>query len=96
MAKTKSSFFCQSCGYQSVKWLGKCPSCDTWNSFVEEITVKETKNNSGSTSLGKARKPLLINEITVENEQRFSTNDAELDRILGGGIVPGSLVLFGG
>ena len=96
MAKTKSSFFCQSCGTQSVKWLGKCPACNEWNTFVEEILVKESKNNSGSTSLGKARKPLLINEITVENEQRFSTNDAELDRILGGGIVPGSLVLFGG
>ncbi|MEO8759919.1 MAG: DNA repair protein RadA [Bacteroidia bacterium] len=96
MAKSKSSFFCQSCGYQSVKWLGKCPSCETWNSFVEEILVKETKNNSGSTSLGKAKKPQLINEITVENEQRFSTNDSELDRILGGGVVAGSLVLFGG
>jgi len=96
MAKSKSTFFCQSCGYQSVKWLGKCPSCETWNSFVEEITVKETKNNSGSTFLGKAKKPQLINEITVENEQRFSTNDSELDRILGGGVVAGSLVLFGG
>jgi len=96
MAKSKSTFFCQSCGYQSIKWLGKCPSCETWNSFVEEITVKETKNNSGSTSLGKAKKPQLINEITVENEQRFSTNDSELDRILGGGVVAGSLVLFGG
>src|SRR6201988_1433588 len=96
MAKTKTSYFCQSCGYQSAKWLGKCPSCEAWNTIVEEIVVKETKNNSGSTSLNRARKPLLINEITVENEQRFSTNDSELDRILGGGIVPGSLVLFGG
>ena len=90
MAKTKTSYFCQSCGYQSAKWLGKCPSCESWNTIVEEIVVKETKNNSGSTSLNRARKPLLINEITVENEQRFSTNDSELDRILGGGIVSGS------
>lgn len=96
MAKTKTSFFCQSCGYQSGKWLGKCPSCNEWNTFVEEILVKETKNNSGSTSLGRARKPLLIKEIEAQHEIRFSSNDAELDRILGGGIVPGSLVLFGG
>lgn len=96
MAKTKTSFFCQSCGYQSGKWLGKCPSCNEWNSFAEEILVKETKNNSGSTSLGRARKPLLINEIEAQDETRFSSNDVELDRILGGGIVPGSLVLFGG
>src|SRR6201988_4536105 len=96
MAKTKTSYFCQSCGYQSAKWLGKCPSCEAWNTIVEEIVVKETKNNRGSTSLNRARKPLLINEITVENEQRFSTNDSELVRILGGGIVPGSLVLFAG
>jgi DNA repair protein RadA/Sms len=96
MAKTKTSFFCQSCGYQSGKWLGKCPSCNEWNTFAEEILVKETKNTSGSTSSGRARKPLLINEIEAQDETRFSSNDIELDRILGGGIVPGSLVLFGG
>jgi DNA repair protein RadA/Sms len=96
MAKTKTSFFCQSCGYQSGKWLGKCPSCNEWNTFAEEILVKETKNNSGSVSLNRARKPLLINEIEAQDETRFSSNDVELDRILGGGIVPGSLVLFGG
>jgi DNA repair protein RadA/Sms len=96
MAKTKTSFFCQSCGYQSGKWLGKCPSCNEWNTFAEEILAKETKNNSGSTSLQRARKPLLINEIEAQDETRFSSNDVELDRILGGGIVPGSLVLFGG
>jgi len=96
MAKTKTSFFCQNCGFQSAKWLGKCPSCSEWNTFSEEILVKETKNTSGSSSLQRARKPQLIQEIDVENEQRFSSNDVELDRILGGGIVPGSLILFGG
>ncbi len=96
MAKTKSSFFCQNCGFQSAKWLGKCTSCNEWNTFAEEILVKETKNNSGSTSLQRARKPMLIQEIDAQNETRFSSNDVELDRILGGGIVPGSLVLFGG
>ena len=96
MAKTKSAYFCQSCGYQSAKWLGKCPSCESWNTLVEEILEKEHKNNSGSPTLNKVRKPQLIHEISILQEQRFSTNDSELDRILGGGIVPGSLVLFGG
>lgn len=96
MAKTKTTFFCQSCGFQSPKWLGKCPSCNAWNTFVEEVVVKETKNNSGSVSLNRVRRPMLIQEIEVRDEHRFSSNDPELDRILGGGIVPGSLILFGG
>ena len=82
MAKTKSAYFCQSCGYQSAKWLGKCPSCESWNTLVEEILEKEHKNNSGSPTLNKVRKPQLIHEISILQEQRFSTNDSELDRIV--------------
>lgn len=99
MSKSKTSFFCQSCGYESAKWVGKCPSCNAWNSFVEEIisTEKTTKNDwrsePGKTKLDKPRK---LDEIASTNEARISTVDEELNRVLGGGIVYGSLVLIGG
>jgi DNA repair protein RadA/Sms len=99
LAKTKTSFFCQSCGYESAKWLGKCPSCNSWNTFAEEILSKDDNNktdwrqDSGRSKVIKARS---LNEIQAIDEVRFSTKDDELDRVLGGGIVPGSLVLVGG
>lgn len=94
MAKVKSAFFCQSCGHESPKWLGKCPSCAAWNTFVEEIIHKE---KAGSlTSSSRNPKPTLINEIAVTDENRTVLFDKELNRVLGGGLVPGSLTLIGG
>lgn len=100
MAKVKSTYFCQECGYESAKWLGKCPSCDTWNTFVEEVVQKATKSSTEwraeSNSSKRTNKPQPLQEITFENEQRISSNDAELNRVLGSGIVPGGVVLIGG
>jgi DNA repair protein RadA/Sms len=99
VAKSKTSFFCQSCGYESAKWLGKCPSCNSWNSFVEEIVAKEeTSKNEWRPEAAKARqeKPRTLDEIESTKEIRISSEDNELDRVLGGGIVYGSLVLIGG
>lgn len=100
MAKTKKAYFCQSCGYQSPKWLGKCPSCESWNTLVEEIVQKEETNKKGSwktsSSQKIANKPRRLEEIQFSAQQRIITPDEELNRVLGGGIVPGSLVLIGG
>jgi DNA repair protein RadA/Sms len=105
MAKSKSAYFCQSCGFEAAKWLGKCPSCGQWNTFVEEIVEKpntaipnwkSSNNNGGSTSLQRANKAVQVTDITFSEEHRILTPDKELNRVLGGGIVPGSLVLIGG
>ena len=97
MAKTKSAYFCQSCGYESAKWLGKCPACSAWNSFVEEVIQKEEKGAYAVSSGSKrVAKPKRINEITLSEEDRIILSDKELNRVLGGGLVPGSLVLIGG
>lgn len=100
MSKTKSAFFCQNCGYESAKWLGKCPGCESWNTFVEEIVVKgsdkkenaEWKNYNGKEKL----KTISINDVSSAAEQRIKTTDAELNRVLGGGIVTGGIVLVAG
>jgi DNA repair protein RadA/Sms len=94
MAKTKTSFFCQSCGAQSPKWLGKCPSCNEWNSFVEEVVNRES--NTSKIRIKPNAQPKSISEIEIEERKRFPLIDGELNRVLGGGIVPGSLILFGG
>jgi len=103
MAKTKSAYFCQSCGFEAPKWLGKCPSCAQWNTFVEEIVEKPNAAvpnwksiSNGSTSLQRSNKPVQVSQITFSEEHRILTPDNELNRVLGGGIVPGSLVLIGG
>ena len=100
MSKVKTSFFCQNCGYESVKWLGQCPSCHQWNTFVEELIQKGTdKNNNGWKDFnGKERveKTIQLSEIKFAEEERLLTEDAELNRVLGGGIVPGSIVLIAG
>ena len=99
MAKSKTLFFCQSCGYESPKWIGKCPSCGSWNSFVEEVVSKnETDRNDWRQDSTKSRvsKPKTLNEIESTGEIRIATPDQELNRVLGGGIVPGSLILIGG
>jgi DNA repair protein RadA/Sms len=101
MSKSKSAFFCQHCGYESAKWLGKCPSCNTWNSFVEEVLVKG--NDKGGkedwTELsGKSSqiKTVLLEDVSSAEQKRIITGDPELNRVLGGGIVIGSLVLVAG
>jgi DNA repair protein RadA/Sms len=96
MAKTKTSFFCQSCGYESPKWVGKCPSCQEWNSFVEEVKVKEDSSKKIWQSDATKSEPVLIDTIDGAHINRIASHDNELDRVLGGGIVPGSLVLIGG
>ncbi len=98
MAKTKAStvFFCQQCGYESSKWMGQCPGCKEWNSFVEEkVTVRP--GGMGKSSRAKAAAaPTSLSDISIQEEKRMSTHMEELDRVLGGGIVPGSLTLVGG
>ena len=96
MAKTKTSFFCQNCGYESAKWVGKCPSCQEWNSLVEEVVAKEDKTKQIWQPEGDRATPVLIDTIDSGQIVRITTKDNELDRVLGGGIVPGSLVLIGG
>ncbi len=98
MAKTKTTFFCQNCGAQSAKWIGKCPSCGEWNTYVEEVVQREEKANKWQSmgSGGRERKPQAINEIAFDNDQRINIRNAELNRVLGGGLVPGSVVLIGG
>ena len=100
MAKVKTAFFCSSCGTQFSKWLGQCTACKQWNTIVEEVVQKEekvawqTKSSAGISK--RAAKPLLINEIDSTQEIRLNTLDLELNRVLGGGIVPGSMILLGG
>ncbi len=98
MSKIKTSFFCQNCGAQYAKWQGQCNSCKEWNTIAEEIIQKEEKSSwkSPSSEVKKAAKPLRINEIDSAQEIRMDTCDGELNRVLGGGIVPGSLILLGG
>ena len=96
MAKTKTNvFFCQECGYESSKWMGQCPGCRTWNSFVEEPMVKSRGKNGSASARGDV-KAVTLEEIESSETERISSGMAELDRVLGGGIVPGSLVLVGG
>jgi len=97
MSKTKTTFFCQNCGTQFVKWIGKCTSCNQWNTIVEELVQKEEKRNwKQTTSAKKSTKALAIGEILVSQEERIPTNNNELNRVLGGGLVKGSVVLLGG
>jgi DNA repair protein RadA/Sms len=100
MSKTKSTFFCQNCGQESAKWVGKCPSCNEWNTFVEEVIVKgsdkavkeDWRDFSGTSGL----KTISINDVVSGEEKRIVTGDVELNRVLGGGIVAGSIVLVAG
>lgn len=95
MAKGKTRvFFCQSCGYESAKWLGQCPGCREWNTFVEELVEK--KSAARTQRERAAASPVCLSSIEMKDEERISTHMKELDRVLGGGIVPGSLVLVGG
>ena len=92
----KTVYFCQECGYESAKWMGQCPGCKAWNTFVEE-TVSAKKNPSGNLKLSEKRQdPVILKDISLSEDERQTTQIGELDRVLGGGIVPGSLVLVGG
>ena len=97
MAKTKTAFFCQNCGTQYAKWVGQCSACKEWNTIVEEVIHKEEKTtwkNPGT--VHKKNTPLRVGEISTEKESRIDVWDGEFNRVLGGGLVPGSLVLLGG
>lgn len=96
MAKIRSAFFCQNCGYETPKWLGKCPSCGEWNTFVEEIIDKQIPSVVAFSSNSKNAKPQAIQTIDNHEHERIALKDKELNRVLGGGLVPGSLLLFGG
>lgn len=92
----KTVYFCQECGYESAKWMGQCPACKAWNTFVEE-TVSSQKSSSGSIkTTQKKTEPVVLKDISLSSDERQSCGISELDRVLGGGIVPGSLVLVGG
>lgn len=93
MAKAKTVFFCKECGFESSKWLGQCPSCRVWDSFVEEPVIKKSNTGIGYREL---KEPELLSSVKSETDSRVSSGIGELDRVLGGGIVPGSLVLVGG
>ncbi len=97
MPKTKTSFFCQNCGTQYAKWVGKCTACNEWNTIVEEVIQKEEKRAWKQTSTAKkVSKPVKINEVAITEEDRIHTQNNELNRVLGGGLVKGSVTLLGG
>jgi DNA repair protein RadA/Sms len=96
MAKAKTIYVCQACGVTSPKWVGRCSSCGEWNSYIEEVEVTGAKGKSGTVGFSTLQKPLTLAEIPVGRMNRFSTSNLEFDRVLGGGLVPGSIVLLGG
>ncbi len=96
MAKTKSVFVCQSCGTESPKWIGKCNSCGQWNTFVEEVVVKQKPSANVFSLTAESSKPVLLKDVPLHDLPRIDTSNNELNRVLGGGMVPGSLVLIGG
>lgn len=97
MAKTKTTFYCQHCGAQSPKWIGRCPSCGEWNSFVEELISSGKDSGRNLTGLAAGnKKPVPLSEVSVDLHNRIDSGDQEFNRTLGGGIVPGSIILLGG
>ncbi len=96
MAKIKTNFFCQNCGAQSSRWIGHCPACGEWNSYVEEVVERDASGGKSRLSASLKSQPKLISEIDIDESKRIDSGNNELNRVLGGGIVPGSLVLIGG
>ena len=97
MAKEKTVYVCSNCGQESPKWVGKCPSCGEWNTYVEEVIRKEVVNKRPVSGIETEKpKPIVLSEIEADDEPRIDLHDEELNRVLGGGLVPGSLVLIGG
>ena len=97
MVKIKTQYVCQDCGYSSPRYLGRCPNCGAWNTLVEEVEKPNKTNKKTRVSFsGSSPKPQLIDEVDVQDNPRTTTASVELDRVLGGEIVPGSLILIGG
>lgn len=101
MAKTKVAFFCSQCGYESAKWIGKCPACNSWNTFVEEVIIKGTDKNNGKEDWKEFKVPgglktVSLTSVSSAEDVRLQTSDVEFNRVLGGGIVAGSIVLIAG
>lgn len=97
MAKTKSVYVCSNCGNDSAKWIGKCPICGEWNTYVEEIMAKDSNSRRTNTLFDSPKaKPILLQDVATGEEPRIDLQDEELNRVLGGGLVPGSLILLGG
>jgi DNA repair protein RadA/Sms len=96
MTKSRTFYVCQSCGFQSLKWLGKCPSCGEWDSLTEEIVSDTPKAKKAVPSLGTDEPPRPISDIKTESGERLESGIGEFDRVVGGGIVSGSVVLIGG
>ena len=97
MAKVKKAWFCNNCGAESAKWLGRCPSCGEWNTYVEEIIQSSSvKGKSGGTRVSTGARAIPVGEISTQDQERISLHNEELDRLLGGGLVPGSVILIGG
>ena len=96
MAKKKTVYLCQECGYDSPKWLGKCPGCGQWNTMVEEIIKTEIHNKGLNLGLTSGSFPVPISSVEIQDLPRFLSGSGELDRVLGGGVIPGSLVLIVG
>ena len=98
MAKLKSVYFCSHCGHESPKWMGRCPSCGEWSTFVEELVRKDTASKQEDTRTFREGKsvPVMLREIKADDEPRIDMQDGELNRVLGGGLVPASVVLIGG
>src|SRR5215217_7242727 len=96
MPRPTTVFVCSACGSESAKWHGQCPGCSAWNTLAEETRAPAPSKRGGGTSGTKAAKPVRLTDVKAERHVRLSTGIGELDRILGGGVVPGSLVLIGG
>ena len=96
MAKTQTTYFCQNCGNQSSRWLGKCPACGEWNTYQEEVVSRKDDKKGGYQKPEKSARPVAVQNISSEKEYRLDTQSAELNRVLGGGMVAGSIVLIGG
>ena len=92
--KKKTMYVCQNCGYDNTRWMGKCPGCGAWNTMVEEVVAPPAEERRGTTSSGEPPQPIA--EIRAEDLPRFSTGSGELDRVLGGGVIPGAMVLVVG
>lgn len=93
MAKTKTIYVCQNCGAKEVKWVGKCSTCGEWNSFQEEVEISGKSDRINSIMGASASKALRLSEIKSNSDERMDTGDNELNRVLGGGLVPGSMIL---
>lgn len=96
MAKTKTTFFCKNCGFESPKWVGKCPSCEQWNTFTEEKMVQAKNTTWSKSSRKELAVPVKIADISTKEQLRLQLSDSELNQVLGGGVVPGAVVLLGG